>query len=61
MRVIDLTHTITQDMLVYPGSDTPRLALAGTYKNGGFASQEALLFLRYREYRESQGSGQVRR
>ena len=48
MRVIDLTHTITQDMPVYPGTDTPRLTPAGTYKNGGFASQEALLFLHHR-------------
>jgi len=41
MRVIDLTHTITQDMPVYPGTDTPRLALAGTYEKDGF--KETLL------------------
>lgn len=41
MRVIDLTHTITQDMPVYPGSGTPRLALAGTYEKDGF--KETLL------------------
>ena len=48
MRVIDLTHTITQDMPVYPGTDTPRLTPAGTYENGGLAPQEALFFLRHR-------------
>ena len=52
MRVIDLTHTITQDMPVYPGSGTPQLTPADTYENDGFAPQEALLFLRHREYRE---------
>ena len=41
MRVIDLTHTITQDMPVYPGSGTPRLTLAGTYEKDGF--KETLL------------------
>ena len=52
MRVIDLIHTITQDMPVYPGSGAPWLTLAGTYENDGFAPQEALFFLRHREYRE---------
>ena len=61
MRVIGLIHTITQDMPVYPGPDTPQLAPAGTYENDGFAPQEALLFLRHREYRESQESGLLRR
>lgn len=41
MRVIDLTHTITQDMPVYPGTDTPRLTPAGTYEKDGF--KETLL------------------
>lgn len=41
MRVIDLTHTITQDMPVYPGSDTPQLTPAGTYEKDGF--KETLL------------------
>ena len=36
MRVIDLTHTITRDMPVYPGTDTPRLTPAGTYEDDGF-------------------------
>ena len=43
MRVIDLTHSITQDMPVYPGSGTPWLTLAGAYGNDNFAPQEALL------------------
>ncbi|MEE0664021.1 MAG: cyclase family protein, partial [Collinsella bouchesdurhonensis] len=41
MRVIDLTHTITQGMPVYPGSDTPQLTPAGTYEKDGF--KETLL------------------
>ena len=43
MRVIDLTHTITQDMPVYPGTDAPRLTPANTYENDGF--KETLLQL----------------
>lgn len=30
MRVIDLTHAITEDMPVYPGTDAPRLTPANT-------------------------------
>ena len=36
MRVIDLTHTIKEDMPVYPGTGTPRLEIANTYEANGF-------------------------
>ena len=36
MRVIDLTHTINENMPVYPGTDTPKLTPANTYKKDGF-------------------------
>lgn len=36
MRVIDLTHTIKEDMPVYPGTGTPRLTPANTYEANGF-------------------------
>lgn len=36
MKIIDLTHTITEDMTVYPGTETPKLLLAGSYEKEGF-------------------------
>ena len=36
MRVIDLTHTIKEDMPVYPGTDTPKLIPANSYEKDGF-------------------------
>lgn len=36
MRVIDLTHTIKEDMPVYPGTDTPKFIPANSYKKDGF-------------------------
>lgn len=36
MKIIDLTHYITEDMPVYPGTDTPKLQPANTYEKDGF-------------------------
>lgn len=36
MRVIDLTHTIKENMPVYPGTGTPKLETANTYEENGF-------------------------
>lgn len=36
MRVIDLTHTIKENMPVYPGTGTPKLEPANTYEENGF-------------------------
>lgn len=41
MKVIDLTHTIQEDMPVYPGTDKPRLIPANSYEKDGF--KETLL------------------
>ena len=41
MRIIDLTHTITQDMPVYPGTLPPKLQTANTVEKDGF--KETLL------------------
>ena len=41
MRVIDLTHTIREDMPVYPGTDTPNFTPANSYERDGF--KETLL------------------
>ncbi|MEG6520442.1 cyclase family protein [Desulfotomaculum sp. 1211_IL3151] len=41
MRVIDLTHTIYENMPVYPGTDRPKLEVANTYEKNGF--RETLL------------------
>ena len=36
MKVIDLTHIITEDMPVYPGTEKPTLMTANTYEKDGF-------------------------
>lgn len=36
MKVIDLTHTIREDMPVYPGTETPVFAPANSYEKDGF-------------------------
>ena len=41
MKVIDLTHTIKEEMPVYPGTDTPKLVPASSYEKDGF--KETLL------------------
>lgn len=41
MKVIDLTHTISESMPVYPGTDGPKLKIASTYEKHGF--KETLL------------------
>lgn len=41
MKVIDLTHTIKENMPVYPGDDTPKLIPVSTYEKDGF--KETLL------------------
>ena len=40
MKVIDLTHTINENMPVYPGTEQPRLTVANTYEKDLF--QETL-------------------
>jgi kynurenine formamidase len=41
MKVIDLTHTISENMPVYPGTEKPKLEVASTYEKDGF--KETLL------------------
>jgi len=36
MKVIDLTHVISEDMPVYPGTEPPRLETANTLEKDGF-------------------------
>lgn len=36
MKVIDLTHTIKENMPVYPGTDTPKFIPANSYEKDGF-------------------------
>lgn len=43
MKVIDLTHTIHQDMQVFPGTEPPRLTVGNTIERDGF--RETALFL----------------
>lgn len=41
MKVIDLTHTISEDMPVFSGSEAPKLTTKSTYEKDGF--KETLL------------------
>lgn len=41
MKVMDLTHTISENMPVYPGTEGPQLKTANTYEKDGF--KETLL------------------
>ena len=43
MKVIDLTHVISEDMPVYPGTDTPKLETANTLEKDGF--KETLMIM----------------
>ncbi len=43
MKIIDLTHYISEDMPVYPGTDTPKFQEANTYKKDGF--KETLMIM----------------
>lgn len=36
MRIIDLTHTISENMPVYPGTEKPELTIGSTYEEHGF-------------------------
>ena len=36
MKIIDLTHPITESMPMYPGTDAPKLQVAHSYKDFGF-------------------------
>ncbi|WP_160684588.1 cyclase family protein [Clostridium sp. C2-6-12] len=44
MKVIDLTHTISENMPVYPGTDGPKLELANTYEKNGFKETLITMF-----------------
>lgn len=44
MRVYDLTHTITQDILVWPGTEQPRLSEGSTFERDGFRETKLELF-----------------
>ncbi|MDF2946456.1 MAG: hydrolase [Bacillales bacterium] len=41
MKIIDLTHTISENMPVYPGTEGPKLRVSNTYEQHGF--KETLL------------------
>ncbi len=44
MKVIDLTHTITADMPVYPGTEKPKLMPANTIEKDGFKETLMTMF-----------------
>ncbi len=44
MKVIDLTHTIDENMPVYPGAEKPRLDVANIYEKDGFGETILTMF-----------------
>ncbi|MFL0166431.1 cyclase family protein [Candidatus Clostridium helianthi] len=44
MKVIDLTHTISENMPVYPGTEKPKLEVASTYEKDGFKETLLIMF-----------------
>lgn len=44
MTLIDLTHTIKEDMPVYPGTEPPRLETAATYETDFFKETKLTVF-----------------
>lgn len=44
MKVIDLTHTIKENMPVYPGTEPPILQTANTYEKNGFKETKITMF-----------------
>lgn len=44
MKVIDLTHVITENMPVYPGTETPRFESANSYEKDGFKETRLTMF-----------------
>lgn len=44
MRIIDLTHTIREDMPVYPGTEAPRLETANTYEKDFFKETRMTMY-----------------
>ena len=44
MKVIDLTHTICQNMPVYPGTEPPTFEPANSYEKDGFKETKISMF-----------------
>jgi len=44
MKVFDLTHTVKEDMTVYPGTDAPRLTAVSTHERDGFRETALSVF-----------------
>ncbi len=44
MKIIDLTHTIKENMPVYPGTETPRFETANTHEKDGFKETKLSMY-----------------
>lgn len=44
MRVVDLTHTISEKMPVFPGAEPPQLLPAGSYEKDGYRETKLTIF-----------------
>ena len=44
MKIIDLTHYISEDMPVYPGTEAPKLKEANTYEKDGFKETLTIMY-----------------
>jgi kynurenine formamidase len=44
MRIVDLTHTIREDMPVYPGTEPPKLSAASSLLSDGFRETRIMMY-----------------
>ncbi|MFZ7134572.1 MAG: cyclase family protein [Eubacteriales bacterium] len=44
MKIFDLTHMISQDMPVYPGTEKPLFTVANTHENDGFTEKRMEMY-----------------
>ncbi|MDS0525645.1 cyclase family protein [Clostridium sp. SHJSY1] len=44
MKIIDLTHTISENMSVYPGTEPTKLQVVSTHKKDGFKETQLIMF-----------------
>ena len=61
MRVIDLTHTISENMPVYPGTEPPVLAGANTYEKDGFKETKLTMYTHTGTHMDPPRSSSARR
>ena len=55
MLVHDLTHTITEDILVWPGTEQPKLSEGSTFERDGFRETRLEIFSHVGTHMDAEG------